>query len=212
VFLSLLDAAAPTLVAAQPELMVRDWRRLPLEQLTVACGCGGGQEVATALPDVLRRARALVLDADGLNAAAGAPAIQHLLKERGAQGMATILTPHPLEAARLLGTTTARVQADRLQAAQSLVDRFGTVVVLKGSGTIVAAPSRPPAINPTGSAALATGGTGDVLAGHVAAALAAGAAPVDAACAAVYRHGALADRWPAGTALTAGALARAAAG
>jgi ADP-dependent NAD(P)H-hydrate dehydratase / NAD(P)H-hydrate epimerase len=210
VFVGFLDAAAPPFVPQQPELMVRDWRRLALEDVTVACGCGGGTAVAEALPEILRRSARLVLDADGLNAVATSRELQDLLSARAARGAVTVLTPHPLEAARLLGTTAATVQADRLSAAHGLAERFACVAVLKGSGTVIAAPGMVPAINPTGNARLATGGTGDVLAGMVAAAIAAGADPFDAACAAVYRHGALADAWPAGQSLTAGTLAAAA--
>jgi NAD(P)H-hydrate repair Nnr-like enzyme with NAD(P)H-hydrate dehydratase domain len=104
------------------------------------------------------------------------------------------------------------VQSDRLRAARSLADRFGCVAVLKGSGTVVAARGQAQAINPTGNARLATGGTGDVLAGLVAAGLARGANAFEAACGAVFTHGALADAWPAGRPLTAGALAAAATG
>jgi ADP-dependent NAD(P)H-hydrate dehydratase / NAD(P)H-hydrate epimerase len=91
-----------------------------------------------------------------------------VLRSRATRGNATVLTPHPLEAARLLGSDTAAIQAGRLGAAQAIADRFGTTVVLKGSGTVIAAPATTPAINSTGSAALATGGTGDVLAGWIA--------------------------------------------
>jgi NAD(P)H-hydrate repair Nnr-like enzyme with NAD(P)H-hydrate dehydratase domain len=82
------------------------------------------------------------------------------------------------------------------------------VTVLKGSGTVIAAPGYPPAVNPTGNARLATAGTGDVLAGMVGAHLAAGAEAQPAASQAVYQHGLAADRWPAGRQLTASALAR----
>ena len=82
------------------------------------------------------------------------------------------------------------------------------MAVLKGSGTVIAAPDRVPAINPTGNARLATAGTGDVLAGMVGAHLAAGASALRAASEAVYQHGQAADVWPAGLALTASALAR----
>ena len=78
-----------------------------------------------------------------------------------------MLTPHPLEAARLLGVASAEVQADRLRAAQALAERFGCVVLLKGSGSVIATPGRVPHINPTGNAALASAGTGDVLAGWI---------------------------------------------
>ncbi|HMA07140.1 MAG TPA: NAD(P)H-hydrate dehydratase, partial [Ramlibacter sp.] len=87
---------------------------------------------------------------------------------------------------------------------------FGCVVVLKGSGTVTAGPGQVPRINPTGNARLATAGTGDVLAGLMAARLAAGSTALDAAAEAVYAHGLAADRWPAGRALTAFDLARAA--
>ena len=119
-----------------------------------------------------------------------------------------MLTPHPLEAARLLGTEARAVQADRLAAARALASRYQATVVLKGSGTVIAAPGQVPHVNPTGNALLASAGSGDVLAGLLGATLAAGLPAFEAACDAVYRHGAVADHWPAGTALTAGTLAR----
>ena len=206
-----LDGGALALDPGQPELMFRTWPALApaLEALTVVCGCGGGEAVRAVLPEVLRRAPRLVLDADALNAIAATPDWQPLLAARHAAGQASVLTPHPLEAARLLGTTTGAVQAGRLHAARVLAERFQAIVVLKGSGSVVAAPGQAPRINPTGDARLSTAGTGDVLAGLAGAALAAGAPAFEAACSAVYRHGAAADAWPDGRALTAGALARA---
>ncbi|MFP5463095.1 MAG: NAD(P)H-hydrate dehydratase, partial [Gammaproteobacteria bacterium] len=121
----------------------------------------------------------------------------------------TVLTPHPLEAGRLLGCTAAQVQADRLRASRELVQRFGCVVVLKGSGTLIAGPGRTPLLNPTGNARLATAGTGDVLAGLLASRLAATPDPFDAAAAAVYEHGRLADDWSPRQALTASLLSQA---
>ncbi len=214
VYVSLLDdppsGGAPLLDVAQPELMFRRAEVLDLPRLTVVCGCGGGDAVAGALPAVLGQAARLVLDADGLNAVAADAALQRALRERAARAdQPTVLTPHPLEAARLLATTTADIQRDRLAAAQALAERFGAVVVLKGSGSVIAAPGAAPRINPTGNARLATGGTGDVLAGLVGARLAAGGDAFDAACAAVYQHGAVADAWPPGPTLTASALAQA---
>jgi ADP-dependent NAD(P)H-hydrate dehydratase / NAD(P)H-hydrate epimerase len=102
------------------------------------------------------------------------------------------------------------VQEDRLAAARALARRFGGVVVLKGSGSVVAAPDGSARINPTGNARLAIAGTGDVLAGMIAARLAGGEDPMTAASVAVFLHGLAADRWPAGEALTASALAAAA--
>ncbi|WP_326540698.1 NAD(P)H-hydrate dehydratase [Pseudorhodoferax sp.] len=206
VYVSTLGSGAPELLADVPELMWRAPGALELARLAVACGCGGGEQVAAQLPRVLAEAAQLVLDADALNAIAADAGLQALLRQRR---QPTVLTPHPLEAARLLQSSTGAIQADRLAAAQALAERFSAVAVLKGSGTVVAAPGRSPAINPTGNARLASAGTGDVLAGFVAARLAAGASAWDAACQAVFRHGALADAWPADRPLTASALARA---
>ncbi|WP_298211386.1 NAD(P)H-hydrate dehydratase [Acidovorax sp.] len=208
VLVALLDNGHLQLDLEQPELMFRRFEVLELEQLTVVCGCGGGQAVAPVLPKLITRAARLVLDADALNTIATEAALHALVVARGQHGQPTVITPHPLEAARLLGLTTAEVQADRLGAAQQLADQFNCVAVLKGSGTVIAAPDRVPAINPTGNARLATAGTGDVLAGMVGAHLAAGASALRAASEAVYQHGQAADAWPAGQALTASALAR----
>ncbi|KQP17727.1 bifunctional ADP-dependent NAD(P)H-hydrate dehydratase/NAD(P)H-hydrate epimerase [Pseudorhodoferax sp. Leaf267] len=210
VYVAPLGGASHGESAQWPELMWREPETLDLRQLALVCGCGGGTHIAAVLPRALAQAAQLVLDADALNAVALAAGLQAQLIARNARGPSTVMTPHPLEAARLLGTTTALVQADRLAAAQQLADRFGAVVVLKGSGTVVAAPGQAPRITPTGNARLATAGTGDVLAGMVAAYWAAGACPQDAACGAVFQHGAAADRWPAQQVLTASALARAA--
>lgn len=208
VFACLLDPGAPGFDPAEPGLMLRPWRSLDLSAMTVACGSGGGDAVREVLPAALGTARALVLDADALNAIAADTQLQSLLKARAQRQRPTVLTPHPLEAARLLACSAAQVQADRLAAGRELVQRFGCVVVLKGSGTVIAGPQRAPLINPTGSARLATAGTGDVLAGLLAARLATAASAFDAAAAAAYEHGQAADGWPAGQALTAGALAR----
>ena len=209
VYLGLLDPAAPLLDPSQPELMLRRAEALPLEAMTVVCGCGGGDAIRAHLPRVLTNAPRLVLDADALNAVAQDAALQALLVQRQARGWATVLTPHPLEAARLAALDTAQVQAGRTEVAQELARRFAAVVVLKGSGTVIAAEGETPVINPTGNARLATAGTGDVLAGMIGAALARGQPAFDVARDAVWRHGAAADRWPKGSALTAGALARA---
>lgn len=208
VLLALLDDGHLQLDAQQPELMFRQFGALVLEELTVVCGCGGGQAVAPVLPAVITRAARLVLDADALNTIATAQGLRELVAARRQRGLPTVLTPHPLEAARLLGLTTAQVQADRLGAAQKLAQAFECVTVLKGSGTVMASPDGTPAINPTGNARLATAGTGDVLAGMVGARLAAGDSAVHAARGAVYLHGQAADDWPQGLALTASALAR----
>ena len=207
VFLCPLDTHAALLACTPAELMLREVGALEFERLTVVSGCGGGDAIREHLPSLLSRACTLVLDADALNALAIDSHLQQLLLFRAERTTQTVLTPHPLEAARLLGITAAQVQAHRIDAVQRLATRFKCTVVLKGSGTIVAAPDQLPAINPTGNALLATAGSGDVLAGMIGARLATGMPAFEAACAAVFAHGETADHWPPGVALTAGALA-----
>lgn len=209
VFVALLGDNAMTVDPTQPELMFRHAAHLDLSKMAVACGCGGGEAVRAELPRILSSAGSVVLDADALNVIAADTQLQSLLRARSQRGRPTVITPHPLEAARLLGATTQQVQSNRLDSARQLATQFACVSVLKGSGTIIAAPRAVPAINITGNARLATGGTGDVLAGLIAARLAAGMPSFEAATDAVFAHADAADRWPAGTALTAGALASA---
>ncbi len=192
--------------STQPELMLRRFEALELESLSVVCGCGGGQAVRTVLPAVLQRAQALVLDADALNIISTDGALQQALTARSARQRPTVLTPHPLEAARLLHTTSAQVQAHRLMAARELAKKFQCTVALKGSGTVIAHPDDIPHINPTGNGSLATAGTGDVLAGLIGAGLAAGMTPLQAALRAVFAHGEAADAWPLDEPLTAGSF------
>lgn len=213
VFVALLaepGAASIHVDPIQPELMFRSPEALDLKQQVVVCGCGGGDAVRAVLARVLSLAHRLVLDADALNAIAADRQFQVLLRARAARGYSTVLTPHPLEAARLLDSNTAGIQADRLDAAHKLAEQFQCVVVLKGSGTVIAAPGQTSCINSSGNALLATAGTGDVLAGMVGAWLASGLKTFDAACGAVFAHGRLADDWAAhrsGQPLVASALA-----
>jgi hydroxyethylthiazole kinase-like uncharacterized protein yjeF len=208
VFISLLADGATGLDPLQPELMFRSFESLQLDRMNVVCGCGAGDTVRQVMPRVCSTSACLVLDADALNAIATDAQFQSLVQARAGRAGPTILTPHPLEAARLLGTSTAQVQSNRLAAAALLADKFKCVVVLKGSGTIIAAPGQTSVINTTGNGRLATAGTGDVLAGFTGALLAAGLPPFQAACEAVFLHGLAADQWSEGTALTAGSLAR----
>ncbi len=207
VLVSLLGDAGLLCDPAQPELMLRPLDQMDLHNSTVVCGCGGADSVRTLLPQVLTQSPRLVLDADALNAIATDTSLHNLLKARASRNQATILTPHPLEAARLLSCSTAQVQADRLAAAQELAHQFRCVVILKGAGSVIAAPGQVPCINPTGNARLATAGTGDVLAGLVGTLLAHSQTPFEAACDATYRHGQMADFWPNQQALTASVLA-----
>jgi ADP-dependent NAD(P)H-hydrate dehydratase / NAD(P)H-hydrate epimerase len=211
-----------------PELMLRPVAELQPAlranaKATVVAGCGGGDSVGAELPGCLSNAGRLVLDADALNAIARDPGLRAQVRARGARGAASLLTPHPLEAARLLGSTAAQVQADRFGAARRLAAELGAVVVLKGSGTLVATPDGRVALNPTGDARLATAGTGDVLAGWIGglwAAQPAAASAVDQAFevarAAAWLHGracefAAGDRLPIVAGTLADLMARAAA-
>lgn len=200
-----------------PELMSRTVQQLQstlaadtfgMMEATVVAGCGGGRDIAALLHPLLQRAARLVLDADALNAVAARdehPALRAALQRRHARGLGTVLTPHPLEAARLLGCSTAEVQANRLKAAQALADELRCTVVLKGSGSVVASPGELPWINASGNARLATAGTGDVLAGWIGGAWASSAGQRqgharastaslhDLVAACVHLHGAAAD-------------------
>jgi NAD(P)H-hydrate epimerase len=152
-------------------------------------GVGRGEETRAFVRAVARAAPTpLVLDADGLVAFEGA------LGELRARTAPTILTPHPGEAALLLGVTAAAVNADRPSAARRLAAESGALVVLKGAATVSAEPGGALLVNPTGGPALASGGTGDVLTGVIAGLLAQGLAPRDAAGLGVFVHGAAADR------------------
>ncbi len=127
-----------------------------------------------------------VVDADGLNAFADRP---ESLKAEGPR----ILTPHPGEMGRLLGRSTAQIQNDRVAAARELARRSGAVALLKGARTVIASPEGEIWINPTGGPALATGGTGDVLAGLLGALLAQGCDALRAAQLGAYLHGLAGD-------------------
>lgn len=196
-------AGAETIDTGQPELM-GSTERAALEALPPACavvGCGGGDAVTRQLADWLAFAGQLVLDADGLNAVARNPQFGEALRQRAARGLRSVLTPHPLEAARLLGLPSASaIQEARLQHAQALAERYECCVVLKGSGSVVAAPGAKPMICTRGHAALASAGTGDVLAGWLGGLMAqAPQAPLqDLAALACAWHGAAAEQWPMG--------------
>lgn len=129
----------------------------------------------------------VVLDADGLNAFAGRA---ELLADCPGE---LVITPHPGELSRLTGASIAEIQADRLEAARRCAEQIAAAVVLKGAGTVTAAPDGEAWINPTGNCGMASGGMGDILSGMIGALLAAGAEPLAAAYAAVWMHGRAAD-------------------
>lgn len=207
VFVGLLDCGTLSVDPAQPELMFRALDTLALSTMATVFGCGGGAVSCSQIQIVLSSEAPVVVDADAINTIAAHVEMQTLLMQRAARGAPTVLTPHPLEAARMLGCTAAQVQSDRLNAARMLSQRYACTVALKGSGTVIAAPGQVCVVNTTGNASLATAGTGDVLAGMIGAQLAQGFDVFEATCRAVYRHGEIADTWNSHSPLTASALA-----
>jgi hydroxyethylthiazole kinase-like uncharacterized protein yjeF len=183
---------APAYDPLQPELMFRSAQSIAMGKaaLVVGPGLGTTPQAREIVLNALRSETAAIFDADALNLIAKDSELQEVATVRK---QAPVFTPHPLEAARLLGTTTADVQADRPAAARRLAKRFNVIAVLKGSGTIIARPCGLAAINPTGNPALATGGSGDVLAGVCGALLAQGWPAWEAALCAVWSHGKAAD-------------------
>ncbi|BCL76500.1 hypothetical protein JHS3_22360 [Jeongeupia sp. HS-3] len=154
-------------------------------------GLGQSDVAADLLRSLLDSKLPLLLDADALNLLAQSPALQSRLQQRQAP---SIITPHPAEAARLLGVETRQVQQDRLTAAQLLIAQFRCTIVLKGSGTICGN-EQGLSINASGNGALAAAGQGDVLSGLIAALLVQGLAPLEAAQRGVFVHGVAADEW-----------------
>ncbi|HZV54762.1 MAG TPA: NAD(P)H-hydrate dehydratase [Rhodocyclaceae bacterium] len=176
----------------QPELMLR-----PADQafglataLAVGPGLGQSADAKELLRQSIAAALPLVLDADALNLLAAHPVLLAKVSRREAP---TLLTPHPAEAARMLGMSIEAVQADRLAAALELARRSRAQVVLKGCGSIVASPDGRWFINTTGNPGLASAGSGDVLTGIAAALLAQQWPALEATLAAVHLHGAAAN-------------------
>jgi len=185
--------------AQQPELMIRSADEVlklgHLSCLAIGPGLGQMPDAAFYLGVALESPLPLVLDADALNLVAAGTRLAETLRARSAP---SLLTPHPAEAARLLGTSIREVQNDRVGAAIRLADTFDSLVVLKGAGSICAAPKESWHINTSGNPGMASAGMGDVLTGMIAALLSQGAEPKTALLAAVYLHGAAADRAVAG--------------
>jgi hydroxyethylthiazole kinase-like uncharacterized protein yjeF len=190
VYLGMLETVAVD--PMQPELMLRTADEALGLATVVAIGPGLGQSLQAGelLVTALDRDLPRVIDADGLNLMAQSPLLQ---RECAVAPAPTFLTPHPAEAARLLGSTTEAVQADRVAAALELARRLNAHVALKGCGTVVAAPDGRWFVNTTGNPGLASAGSGDVLTGMLAALLAQHWPPLEALLAAVHLHGAAAD-------------------
>jgi hydroxyethylthiazole kinase-like uncharacterized protein yjeF len=194
VYLGLASADAPSVDVLQPELMLRGADAIfELDHLS-ALAVGPGLGTSVAARALVERAAdsslPLVLDADALNLVAAHAPLRAAIAKRAS---VTLLTPHPAEAARLLGVSTAEVQRDRVAAALKLAQTFRSEVVLKGAGSVCASPDGRWAINTSGNPGMATAGMGDVLTGLLAALLAQGVSPALALEAGVYLHGAAAD-------------------
>ena len=188
-----------------PELMLRSVRSLErLDAVVIGCGLGADSNANAALEWALAAPCPAVFDADALNLLAREAALRETLRRREA---ASVLTPHPLEAARLLQTTAQEVQADRVDCARRLAHETTATVVLKGAGTVTALPDGRAWINSSGSPALATPGSGDVLGGMIGALLAQPFTPLEATLAAAWLHGAAADRFGGDVGLVAGEIA-----
>ena len=158
------------------------------DAVVAGCGIGRGEGQTAVVRHVLTHSTVpIILDADGINAVT-----PHILAEE-ARSAPLILTPHPGEMARLMGLSTAEVQANRQEVACRLAREVNAVVVLKGHCTLIASPNGETASNPTGNPGMATGGSGDVLAGIVGSLVAQGLAPYEAAVCGVYLHGAAGD-------------------
>jgi hydroxyethylthiazole kinase-like uncharacterized protein yjeF len=194
VYLGLLTPHPPYIDETQPELMLRKPAAILEKGLVNVLVAGPGMGKADSARRLLAAALALpvviVLDADALNLIAGNRALAVAIAKRKA---ATILTPHPAEAARLLGVTTGKVQADRVASAKAIAQRYRSWVALKGNGSVIAAPDGKFWINPSGNPGMASAGMGDALGGMIAALIAQGAEPLQALLAGVYVHGAAAD-------------------
>ena len=195
VYLGLLDATLHVDPAA-PELMIRhadDALGLDLDAMVIGPGLGTSERAETLVGAALASELPCVLDADALNLVAGSEDLRKACARRAAE---TLLTPHPAEAARLLGSTTAAVQADRVKAARLLSQNLNAHVVLKGAGSIVVARDGHWFINRTGHPGLSTAGTGDVLAGFLGALLAQRYSGETALVLGVHLHGAAAEGLP----------------
>jgi hydroxyethylthiazole kinase-like uncharacterized protein yjeF len=195
VHVGFLAPDAPSLDASQPELMLRRAEDVlgmdALNCLVLGPGLSQSPEAMRCVERALALDVPLVIDADALNLIGAGTRLQELCAARAAP---TVLTPHPVEAARLSGRSTAEIQGDRVKAALGLAQRYRATTALKGVGTIVALPDGDYRVNTSGNPGLASAGMGDVLSGLLGALVAQGASAMVATCAAVHLHGLAGDR------------------
>jgi len=194
VHVALLAENSPLVDVIQPELMLHEaaagLRQFNPEVIAIGCGMGNSKLAYKLLYESMKQAMPVVLDADALNLIASHSELQEDLRERLAP---TVITPHPGEAARLLGCDMGEIQADRVAAAKQLAERYKCSVVLKGAESICITGSNEIFINRTGNPGMSSAGMGDVLTGMIAAFIAQGMKPDQAILLAVYLHGAAGD-------------------
>ena len=194
VHVGLLADNAPVVDLVQPELMLHsasDALRLHnVDVLAVGCGMGISAAAQKILYEALKTDAALVLDADALNLLARHSDLQDDLRARKATA---VITPHPGEAARLLGISTKQVQAGRAVVAQQLAEKLHCTVVLKGADSVCVTRDGKTYINKTGNPGMSAPGMGDVLTGMIAAFIAQGLNADQALLLAVHLHGAAGD-------------------
>jgi hydroxyethylthiazole kinase-like uncharacterized protein yjeF len=194
VHVTLLAENAPAVDTSQPELMLHNaaeatHQRNP-DVLAIGCGMGQSKLAFKLLYEALKLESPLVIDADALNLLVSHADLQEDLRARK---FPAVLTPHPGEAARLLGCTTGEVQSGRVATAQQLVQKFNCSVVLKGADSLCATRNGDIFVNNTGNPGMSSPGMGDVLTGMLAAFIAQGLSTDDAMLLAVYLHGAAGD-------------------
>ena len=206
VYVGLLEERSPTVDLVAPELMLRhpdDALGQDLDALVVGPGLGEGERAETLLGAALSSDIPCVLDADALNLLSQNESLRKTCAHRPTE---TLITPHPAEAARLLGTTVATVQEDRVRAARMLAENLNAHTVLKGNGSIVVARDGHWFINTSGNPGMASAGMGDILAGMLGALLAQRYTGETALVLGVHLHGAAADALGGLVGLTAGEL------
>jgi hydroxyethylthiazole kinase-like uncharacterized protein yjeF len=185
---------APGVDMQQPELMLHSASaafQLPgVDVMAIGCGMGTSIAAQKLLYDALMQDTVLVIDADALNLLARQPDLQDDLRTRKA---ASVLTPHPGEAARLLDCDIKEIQSDRVAGVQELARKFKCCVVLKGADSLCATHAGKLNQNSTGNPGMSSAGMGDVLTGMIAAFIAQGMSADDAMLLAVHLHGAAGD-------------------
>lgn len=159
------------------------------DALLFGCGVGQSEDISKLLEKIIENSNIpCVIDADGINT------LSHSIELLRKSKAPVILTPHPKEMSRLCGLSVSEVEADRLGIASSFAREYGCIVVLKGADTVIAEPDGSVTVNTNGNAGMATGGSGDVLAGIIVSLLAQGLCPAESAKSAVYLHGDAGDK------------------